>query len=60
MKLLRHSFIQVRIGRAENNSHRPPELLQLKSSLEPDRMVDSKSSFKLKNAGRVLGMASNC
>jgi hypothetical protein len=31
MKLLRHSLIQVRIGITENNSHRPPELLQLKS-----------------------------
>ncbi len=60
MKLLRHSLIQVRIGITENNSYRPPELLQLRAVLEPDRMVDSKSAFKLKKAGRALGVASNC
>ena len=60
MKALSYAFIQVRISIAEYDSYGPLEILSLGIIFDRDRIVGSKSSFKLKKAGRALGMASNC
>jgi hypothetical protein len=57
VKLPCDTFVQVGIAGAEDDSHRRNFW---ETALVLERIVGSKSSFSLKNAGRALGIASNC
>ena len=51
------TFVQVGIAGAEDDSHRPLKFLDSETTLVRERIVGSKSSFSLKNAGRVPGIS---